>query len=363
MPSVTDHQQQSSKNHGKSTPPLSQQQISSTLSGTTTDTTNVDPITQAILMLEKKQRNLGKRKEKLESYDQEAKSGKELHKDQKEALAKYGEVLGQIECVKDIYEQLKKIQAETAKNQKRLTKQAAEEKRTLVAQRLREYAQLRYLFDHRPSSLKPEESSLLDELARVIIPSDATSNTIARSVETVLSIYQGGPLSSTIKNLTGRTSQEIRETLEQLIQQFQTNDTSTPQLIETVKQTPLVPQIPPTTPASVLPQQQQQQSNNNDVMVSSLSHTHLVQTNPNEYPLQFDTRNQNIPLQQIIQDNTFFPVDLTNANNNQQDSTNNQDNQSTDAKQFMQTFTGLNSTLTSQTPTQSYTQTQSAPSQ
>ncbi len=81
-------------------------------------------------------------------------------------------------------------------------------------------------------------------------------------------------------------------------------------------------------------------------MVSSLSHTHLVQTNPNEYPLQFDTRNQNIPLQQIIQDNTFFPVDLTNANNNQQDSTNNQDNQSTDPKQFMQTFTGLNSSIT-----------------
>jgi caprin-1 len=154
MPSVTDFQQQSSKissnDHGKSTPPP-QQQINSASSGITTDSTNVDPITQAILMLEKKQRNLGKRKEKLESYDQEAKSGKELHKDQKEALAKYGEVLGQIECVKDIYEQLKKIQAETAKNQKRLTKQAAEEKRSLVAQRLREYAQLRYLFDHRPS--------------------------------------------------------------------------------------------------------------------------------------------------------------------------------------------------------------------
>jgi len=81
-------------------------------------------------------------------------------------------------------------------------------------------------------------------------------------------------------------------------------------------------------------------------MVPSLSHTHLVQTNPNEYPLQFDTRNQNIPLQQIIQDNTFFPVDLTNANNNQQDLSNNQDNQSNDSKQYMQTFTGLNPSMT-----------------
>jgi hypothetical protein len=53
MPSVTDVQQQSSNNNEKST--SSSQQIS-------TDTTNVDPITQAILVLEKKQINLVKRK-------------------------------------------------------------------------------------------------------------------------------------------------------------------------------------------------------------------------------------------------------------------------------------------------------------
>jgi hypothetical protein len=67
MPSVTDLQQQlsktSSNNHGKTTPPMQQQQqTNSTSSGTTVDQTNVDPITQAIQMLEKKQRNLGKRK-------------------------------------------------------------------------------------------------------------------------------------------------------------------------------------------------------------------------------------------------------------------------------------------------------------
>ena len=69
MPSVTDLQQQSMKLSsnisGKSTPPPSQQQLSSvSTSQISTDTTNVDPITQAILMLEKKQRNLGKRKVK-----------------------------------------------------------------------------------------------------------------------------------------------------------------------------------------------------------------------------------------------------------------------------------------------------------
>jgi hypothetical protein len=59
MPSVTDIQSQqqsiSSTIHGKSTPPPTQQT-------TSTDTTNADPLAQAILALEKKQRNLGKRK-------------------------------------------------------------------------------------------------------------------------------------------------------------------------------------------------------------------------------------------------------------------------------------------------------------
>lgn len=55
MPSVTDIQQQpstASNTHGKSTPPPT----------TTADSTNADPITQVLSVLEKKQRNLGKRK-------------------------------------------------------------------------------------------------------------------------------------------------------------------------------------------------------------------------------------------------------------------------------------------------------------
>lgn len=314
MPSVADIQQQSTKvclnsNNGKSTPTL-QQQNNSTSSGNQIDTTNVDPITQAILLLEKKQRNLGKRKEKLESYQQEAKSGKELNKDQTEALAKYGDVVGQIECVKDIYEQIKKIQTDSAKSQKRILKQAAEEKRLFAAQRLREYVQIRYLIEHRPSSLKTEESTLLDALAPVVIPSDNLLNTINRSIDTILAIYQGGS-STTIKNLTGRTSQEVREILEQLIQTNTFNN------------------------------QQQTTENNNTNDLPSIDHTQVIETNSSEYPLQFDTRNQkNIPLQQIIQDNTFFPGDIltTNTNTqNQQQSTTNQDNQSNDNKQFLQT--------------------------
>ena len=50
----------------------------------------------------------------MEGYEQEEKRGKELNKDQKEALAKYPEVLGQIDCVKELSEQLKKIQTDVS---------------------------------------------------------------------------------------------------------------------------------------------------------------------------------------------------------------------------------------------------------
>ncbi len=46
----------------------------------------------------------------MESYREEAKKGKELNKDQKEALEKYSDVLGQIECLKELSEQFKKLQ-------------------------------------------------------------------------------------------------------------------------------------------------------------------------------------------------------------------------------------------------------------
>lgn len=57
----------------------------------------------------------------------------------------------------------------------------------------------------------------------------------------------------------------------------------------------------------------------------------------NDYPLQFDTRDQQIPLEQIMQDNTFFPIDL-----NTQIPEDNRD-QSLDPNQFLPTITVVNS--------------------
>jgi hypothetical protein len=72
-----------------------------------------------------------------------------------------------------------------------------------------------------------------------------------------------------------------------------------------------------------------EQEQTNDIQLSNI--------NLNEYPLQFDTRDQNIPLEQIIKDNTFFSIDLNNQiQENKQD-------QLPDPNQYLPTITVVNS--------------------
>ncbi|CAF1066980.1 unnamed protein product [Didymodactylos carnosus] len=288
-----------------------------------------DPLTQAVLMLEKKQRNLVKRKDKLESYEQEAKSGKELNKDQKDALAKYGEVIGQIECAKETYEQLKKLQQESGKLQKRTQKQLQDEKRSHVSQRLREYTQLRVIMEDIRNeqsrkkletmgiSLKLDDVAIFDELYKAVVPQTAgdlsqpMDKQLSRCIEQFLNIYDGNPKKTS--GIQGKTCGELKEFIEQYttkysqifggtppqqksisIQEQQTpleqeyiptpttpvvpseTATAVPKMIHEVKSTPTIAPPPPPTPAMVLPQRQsrqnlQQQSANDSPMYANNS--------------------------------------------------------------------------------------------
>lgn len=138
---------------------------------------------------------------------------------------------------------------------------------------------------------------------------------MSRSVDTVLSIYQGGP-PSTVKTLTGKTPQEVRDILEQLTKNLEV------QINSNLSTAPVVQE-----------EQRKEINEPNDIQTSN--------RNVNEYPLHFDTRNQNIPLEQILQDSPFFPIDL----NNQQIQENNRD-RSPDPNQYLQSFTVVNSSNT-----------------
>lgn len=150
--------------------------------------------------------------------------------------------------------------------------------------------------------MKGEESSLLDELSRLIVPSDGSSSSLSRSVDTVLSIYQGGPSANTLKTLTGKTTQELRESLEQLIKDLHkpsTLEQPTTSVREEPEPEQEREQVPLLTTESQPEEKKPEENEQEEVVTPSRSHF-------SEYPLQFDTRNQNIPLEQIFEDGTFL---------------------------------------------------------
>jgi len=57
---------------------------------------------QALAIVEKKMRNLEKRKGKLDGYRESCAKGKPLNEDQKLAVSKYEEVIGTLEALKEL---------------------------------------------------------------------------------------------------------------------------------------------------------------------------------------------------------------------------------------------------------------------
>lgn len=88
----------------------------------------VEPIKQAIVIIEHKIRNLEKRKRKIESYREEQKNGKELNADQLNAVAKFDEVQLTLEFARDLCKQFTGISLDAAKTQKKQARKEALER-------------------------------------------------------------------------------------------------------------------------------------------------------------------------------------------------------------------------------------------
>lgn len=91
-------------------------------------TETVEPIRQAIIVIEHKIRNLEKRKGKLESYRDLQKNGRELNADQTKAVAKYDGVLQTLDITRELYKQIVTIANDAVKQQKKLARKEAVER-------------------------------------------------------------------------------------------------------------------------------------------------------------------------------------------------------------------------------------------
>nr|CAD7434480.1 unnamed protein product [Timema monikensis] len=88
----------------------------------------VDPLRQAIVVIDHKIRNLVKRKRKIEQYEAEQKSGKNLNSDQLLAVSKKDEVMQTLEFARDLSKSFNTLALDTAKTQKKQARKEALER-------------------------------------------------------------------------------------------------------------------------------------------------------------------------------------------------------------------------------------------
>lgn len=85
-------------------------------------------MSQVLQIVEKKIRNLEKRKAKLDGYRDDKDKGKVLDQDQKAAVAKYGEVLGNLEFAKELTTLFKTMALDEEKAKKKQLKKENQER-------------------------------------------------------------------------------------------------------------------------------------------------------------------------------------------------------------------------------------------
>merc|ERR1712110_260078 len=97
---------------------------------------NDSALSTALQTLEKKVRNLEKRKGKLDGYREDDRKGKELLEDQKNAIAKYDEVMQNLEFARDLQTQFRNFVTEEDRQTKKKVKKEATERTKAETARL-----------------------------------------------------------------------------------------------------------------------------------------------------------------------------------------------------------------------------------
>merc|ERR1711963_1283397 len=85
-------------------------------------TGNESALTLALQTVEKKVRNLEKRKGKLDGYRESSRKGTELNADQQAAIAKYDEVMQNLEFARDLQNSFKNFVTEEERTKKKSAK-------------------------------------------------------------------------------------------------------------------------------------------------------------------------------------------------------------------------------------------------
>jgi len=190
----------------------------------------IDPIKQAIQVLEKKARNLEKRKGKLDGYRQKQREGNELNKDQEEAVLKYDIVVQNLEFAHELQKQFTEISVNSEKLAKKQMKREKIERQATEIKRMGTLLQLQGILDSMGSEtaradfgegkngavqLSEENLSQLDELYKLISPTRETENSYQDEV-TKAAEHITNFLEAKDKEVIGTTYKALHEMIEKI---------------------------------------------------------------------------------------------------------------------------------------------------
>ncbi|KAL4224651.1 positive regulation of dendritic spine morphogenesis [Mactra antiquata] len=187
-----------------------------------------DPFKKVLTVVDKKVRNLEKRKLKLDSYRQKRDSGAELEKDQQIAVDKYGEVVQNLEFARELQKQFQGINTDNEKVLKKQAKREKLEKQIQDIKRVKEVLQLQTLLDNMGSDsvrkdfqtgkhgaivLTEENLEQIDEFYKLINPTRESSNDFQQELgdasEHIVCL-----LDSKEKAVVGTTYKDLKELLD-----------------------------------------------------------------------------------------------------------------------------------------------------
>lgn len=189
-----------------------------------------ESLKQALTVVEKKVRNLEKRKGKLDQILEQSKAGKELNEDQQQAIKRYDEVLRQLDLVRDLHKQFTQISTDSAKQLKKQAKREALERQQYEISRYRELLRIQDLLTNLGADnvredflagknnaclLTEENLDLLDELYKLICPSRETesdtpfSEQLSVAAEHICNLLDAKP-----KEVLGTTYKELHDLLQ-----------------------------------------------------------------------------------------------------------------------------------------------------
>ncbi|TRY95959.1 hypothetical protein DNTS_008815 [Danionella cerebrum] len=190
-----------------------------------------EPMKQVLVVLEKKVRNMEKKKCKLDDYRTRSNNGERLNQDQLEALSKYQEVIHNLEFTKELQKSFLALGQEIQKTVKKVARREQLLREELEQKRIKRVLELQFVLDRLGDenvrqellqgvaglSLSESDLSSLDEFYKLVGPDRDQSIRLTEQYQDA-SQHFWELLEGKDKSVAGTTYKALNDTLEHLLE-------------------------------------------------------------------------------------------------------------------------------------------------